>query len=248
MPRLPEASNIKGTYVEPFAGSAAVFFALQPRKAILSDANRELIQLYKGIKNYSQKVWGYYENFPQTKEAYYEIREAEDDNKNLAYRSARLLYLNRTCFKGMWRHNRNGKFNVGYGGQDRRWVVNKKALKAVAQSLKKATIKKADFEQVVDSCKEGDFIFLDPPYKPRKKEMNHTHYACGKFTFAQYKKLARSLKRANKRKVKWALTISSHPDIVKLFRGNKVIALRRGTGNRLGIRAKKTGEVFICNY
>lgn len=120
IPHLPLPESIKGRFVEPFVGGGAVFFALNPKRALLADINSELIDLYRGLRRYPVKVWEIFQAFPPTKKAYYEIRDSDVDGLDLASRAARTLYLNRTCFKGMWRHNSNGQFNVGYGGQDRR--------------------------------------------------------------------------------------------------------------------------------
>ena len=123
---FPKNVSTHGRYVEPFIGGGSVFLFLQPREAILSDLNQELIDLYKGIRNYPHKVWETFSSFPSGKEAYYQIRDTECAHKPMYYRAARTLYLNRTCFKGMWRHNPEGKFNVGYGGEERRWATEER--------------------------------------------------------------------------------------------------------------------------
>jgi len=248
IPFLPSKELIKGKFIEPFVGSGAIFFALNPRCALLSDINPELIDLYRGIRRYPLKVWEIYESFPKTKKAYYEIRAIKTDGRDLAFRAARTLYLNRTCFKGMWRHNSNGEFNVGYGGQDRRWVVNQAILKEVSNRLKHAILKCGDFEEVIDDSTEGDFIFVDPPYRPAKRELAHDHYVYGKFSYSEYQRLAKALKRASNRGVKWAMTISSHPDIINLFNGNNIIPIPKGTGEKPGILTNNSGEVLILNY
>ena len=129
------------------------------------------MDLYKGLKRYPLKVWELFKDFPVTKEGYYRVRDFQEKD-NLVYRAARTLYLNRTCFKGMWRENSNGQFNVGYGGQDRRWVVNQDTLLSVSEFLKRAKLINSDFEEVIESCIKEDFIFLDPPYKPGAKDSN----------------------------------------------------------------------------
>jgi DNA adenine methylase len=171
IPFLPPRQSIIGKFIEPFVGSGAVFFAINPKRALLADINPELIDLYRGIKYYPLKVWEIYNSFPTTKKAYYQIRDMNISEMSLAFRAARTLYLNRTCFKGMWRHNSDGRFNVGYGGQDRRWVINQETLKEVSNRLKHATLKCCDFEEVIDESKIGDFIFADPPYRPGEREL-----------------------------------------------------------------------------
>ena len=248
IPLLPSKDQIKGKFIEPFVGSGAVFFALNPKRALLADINPELIDLYHGIRHSPSKVWEIYKSFPKTKKAYYEIRAAKVSGKDLAFKAARTLYLNRTCFKGMWRHNLNGEFNVGYGGQDRRWVISLETLKEVSKRLRHVVLKCSDFEQIINGSKEGDFIFADPPYKPGERELLNSHYMYGKFSFFDYQRLAEALKKASGRNVKWMLTISSHPDILNLFYGYKIVPLSKGTGRKPGILSNNSGEVIIINY
>jgi DNA adenine methylase len=247
MPYLPNKDSIKGLFVEPFVGGGAVFFGISPHKALLADINPTLIDLYRGIRRHPLEVWKFFKRFPSTRKGYYKIRDSGEED-NLAYRAARTLYLNRTCFKGMWRENSSGQFNVGYGGQDRRWVVNQCLLLTVSMFLKRAKLRTSDFEETIDSCKEGDFLFLDPPYRPGAKELKHNHYVYSKFTFEDYRRLSNALKKVSKRKVKWAMTTSSHKDIVALFKGNRIIPFIKGTGKKPGELAKKSREVLICNY
>ena len=248
IPLLPTRENIKERYVEPFVGSGSVFFSLNPKKAILSDTNKELIELYRGIKNYPDKVWRVFVRFPTTKNSYYQTRDMEIGTRSGPYRAARILYLNRTCFKGMWRYNQNGEFNVGYGGQDRRWVINKQNLVEVSKRLKYTSLKIKDFEEIIDNCSKGDFIFLDPPYSAGRKDTIHYHYGTNQFKFEDHLRLAKTLKRASRRGVKWAMTISSHSDIKKLFTDFKFHPISMGIGERPGILSSNSGEILVKNY
>ncbi len=244
---LPAADTLRGYYVEPFVGSGAVFFMLSPKRAILSDINPDLIDLYRGIRQSSEEVWNRYCAFGSSKTEYHRVRDA-DRPELLVDRAARVLFLNRTCFKGMWRHNQEGKFNVGYGGQDRRWVISLDDLVAVAHALRSAELRCRDFEEVVEECRAGDFIFADPPYRPGGRELVNDHYVSGQFSFEDHRRLALALQNAKERGVQWALTISAHPDIVTLFGGNQVIKVPRGTGRRPGITVINSGEVLITSY
>lgn len=152
--------------VEPFVGGGSLFFSLKPRRALLSDINQELIDLYRGIRLRPATVWRIFRRFPSTKKGYYEVRRWRHADLDLPTRAARTLYLNRTCFKGMWRHNSNGEFNIGYGGQSRRWVLSKATLSEASKLLSRARLKCGDFEEVLDECGEGDFVFADPPISP----------------------------------------------------------------------------------
>lgn len=245
---IPPRTAIEGNFVEPFVGGGAIFFALNPRKAVLTDINSELIDLYKGIRLYPSEVWKTFCTFPSTKRGYYQVRGLNRESLDLVNSAARTLYLNRTCFKGMWRHNAQGQFNVGYGGQARRWCINEKSLETVAKRLKRARLKICDFETVIDQCDRTDFLFLDPPYRPGEREMSNQHYSHSDFCFADQIRLARTLRRASRRRVPWAMTTSSHKDIIALYRGCHIIPLSRGTGTMPGILTNVAKEVLICNY
>lgn len=246
-PYLPHRDSIKGRFVEPFVGSAAVFFALNPKSAILSDISNDLMNLYRGIKKDPLKVWKLFERFPSTKKGYYAVRSIEITEKDLAFKAARTLYLNRTCFKGMWRYNANGDFTVGYGGQDRRWVVDEESLVDVSRRLRHTTLKCSDFEEVIDSCNKDDFIFVDPPYSLGKRDLTWLHYTRNQFSYDDHIRLASTLKRASRHGVKWAMTTSSHPDIQRLFTDFNIHKLSIGTSSKVGILTTTIGEVLINN-
>lgn len=244
---LPLAQNLIGTYIEPFVGGGSVFFYLSPKIALLSDTNSELIDLYRGIRYSPSAVWEKYCAFGSNKKAYTVARDC-DQNSLLTDRAARTLFLNRTCFKGMWRHNKNGKFNVGYGGQQRRWVINEEALKKASALLRRASIQCKDFEDVIDSAGAGDFLFVDPPYRPGYKDLHNAHYLAKPFTFSDQGRLASSLNRAKKRGASWALTNSNHREIVRLYKKSYFREFLFGTGERPGILRSKTGEVLITSF
>lgn len=237
---LPDRDEIRRRYVEPFVGGGAVFFHVQPGRAILSDSNAELIDVYRGIRDNPIAVWNRYESFGSTKEEYDRIRTLDPSQLNLTDRAARLLYLNRTCFKGNWRHNARGEFNIGYGGQSRRWVITKDCLVAASHALRGAETLCSDFEPVIERCGKGDYLFLDPPYQPHERELVNDHYAWQHFTFADHERLADVLRRCVRHGAAWCMTTSAHPDIVALFQGlevRKISSGRRGLNN--------SGEVLI---
>ena len=246
---LPNTKDIKGTYIEPFVGGGSVFFHMNPDNALVSDLNSELITLYKGIKLYPHKVWETFESFPSGKAAYYDIRNKGTEGKHLYYKAARTLYLNRTCFKGMWRHNSNGDFNVGYGGEERRWVITHQNVVELSKIFRKAEILNSDFEDSILNASKNDFIFLDPPYKPGEKDLHELHYRNGKFLFDEQVRLAETLKRLPKSKrIRWAMTNSSHNDILSLYKEFHIKKIPFGTSDKPGIQTKNSSEVLITNY
>lgn len=242
---LPQKLQSTRKYVEPFVGGGSVFFHVNPEKAILSDINRELIDLYLGIRKKPEIVWELYCRYPANKAGYYKIRSLNCDDLHLLERAARTLYLNRTCFKGMWRHNNNGEFNVGYGGQERRWVIGMDDLHAVAQRLQHAVLLCCDFEETIASCREGDFLYLDPPYRPGEREQLHAHYMFGRFNFEDQKRLALCLQEAAERGVQWVMTNSSHPDVIALYDDYSMFRLNKGTGSSPGQITTDPEEMVI---
>jgi DNA adenine methylase len=246
---FPDKEQLEGRYIEPFVGGGAVFWYYQPSEAILADLNKELIDLYGGIKLYPRKVWRYFKSFPVGKRAYYKTRDTDYLSKSLPYRAARTLYLNRTCFKGMWRHDTTGKFNVGYGGEERRWVITQKSIEDLSQRLQFTKLLHRDFETVLDKVRSGDFIFLDPPYKPGEKEMYEAHYINGRFSLNDQKRLAKKLKElSNKKNIKWMMTNSSHRDIRKLYKDFAIRKIPKGTSSIIGVHAYNSNEILITNY
>jgi DNA adenine methylase len=246
---LPTKEEIAGNYVEPFVGGGSVFLYIKPTNALISDLNAELINLYRGIKLYPHKVWETFKSFPAGKKSYYLVRDTRSDKKSLYFKAARTLYLNRTCFKGMWRHNPQGNFNVGYGGEERRWVVTHESIIELSKIFRKAEITNKDFEIVIKSASKNDFIFLDPPYKPGGKDLNEIHYSHRRFLFSEQIRLSKALKSLPKSKnIRWAMTNSSHEEILKLYDGFNIKKIPLGTGDRPGILTKNSNEVLITNY
>ncbi|MGI9102521.1 MAG: DNA adenine methylase [Terriglobales bacterium] len=245
---LPKPDEILGRFIEPFVGGGAIYFFMHPKRALLGDINAELISLYVAIKRNPSSIWRIYRRFPNTKKAYKTTRDCDVERLTGAQQAARLLYLNRTCFKGMWRHNQDGKFNIGYGGQSRRWAIERKHLLHISKLLQTARIVCADFEKLIAQAETTDFLFLDPPYRPGQKEQLHDHYAGRQFTFADHERLASCLRDADDRGVPWVLTISNHPDILRLYRGFRKLRVPKGTGPSIGSLTKESGEVLITNF
>jgi DNA adenine methylase len=238
---LPTPAEIEGQYVEPFVGGAAVFLDMRPTRATIADSNPELVELYIGIRDDPSGVWDHYSGFGDSKEHYHEVRALNTSSLTSCQRAARLLYLNRTCFKGNWRHNAKGQFNIGYGGQSRRWVITESYLRDVARALDRAEIQCSDFEPVVDSCGPGDFLFLDPPYRRGERELIHQHYAFKDFSYDDQIRLAASLRDASRRGVRWVLTNSNHRDVIKLYGSLTKRHVRTGRDGA------KSGEVVITS-
>lgn len=247
MQYLPESRSISGRYFEPFVGSGSVFFSVAPKAAILSDLNPDLVELFVGIQKHPKEVWGIYQTFGNSKRDFEKVRKDRSMNR-IQDRAARILYLNRTCFKGMWRTNKQGQFNVGYGGQDRRWAITEQNLIDVSNALKSAKIYCSDFENTITLAKPGDFIFLDPPYKPGEKHQTNDHYIGRDFVFDEQIRLASTLKWATRKGISWAMTNTSHRSVIRLYSGCYKVKFPNGTGHLPGLLVARPGEVLISNY
>lgn len=246
---LQPPNSIPRRYIDPFVGGGGVFLSLDFNKALLSDINRELMDLYRAIKQDPVRVWSIFESYPSTKHDYYTIRnDTKVSQLDLIARAARTLYLNRTCFRGWWRYNAQGQFNVGYGGQGRRWAITKDDLITVSRKLANVTLQDGDFENIINSSQSGDFVFSDPPYQPGERGMSHEHYVYGRFGYDSHRRLAETLRSASARGVRWAVTTSSHPDIVSLFPDTNIIELPKDPFKRLRDDLEGSGEVLIRNY
>jgi DNA adenine methylase len=246
-PFLPLREEIKGRYVDPFVGGASIFFYIRPQRALLSDVNPDLIDLYVTLRDHPSETWNNYCQMPDGRGGYYYVRGLDPSALDPQSRAARLLYLNRTCFKGMWRHNKRGQFNIGYGGESRRWVVNELELLEVSRLLNSADIECADFEEIINKTHTSDFLFVDPPYRPGDKEMRNAHYVGQEFESSDQSRLAFALGRASDRGVPWVMTNSAHPEILGLYEGNSAAVMSIGTGSHPGLLSRSGREVVIFN-
>ena len=203
-------------YIEPFLGGAAVFFALSPEDAYLSDANAELVNTYNRIKNdwlQIEKSLARYQK-KHDSEFYYRMR-AKNPTDPIA-RAARFLYLNRTCFNGIYRVNKGGDFNVPIGTKD---TVSFEAgyLEKVAHSLKNARIRTRDFAIAIRKASEGDFIFVDPPYTVTHNNNGFVKYNAQLFSWPDQRRLATELKAAAKRGALVMMSNADHESVKALY-------------------------------
>lgn len=192
---IPKVYN---NYIEPFLGGGAVFFHTEPRYSLLSDVNKDLIDLYIVMRDYPLELAKRMveHNNRHSKDHYYKMRSLETNS--MLERAARFLYLNRTCYNGMYRVNRNGKFNVPIGtkticDQD---VYN---FTKYSELLKQAEFNICDFEDSISRANEGDFIFADPPYVASSKQDSFINYNDKLFSWIDQKRLLESLCDANSR-------------------------------------------------
>jgi DNA adenine methylase len=217
-----------GKYFEPFLGSGAVFFSLNPPASILGDLNEDLISLYQGIKDDWAKV-GQLLNEHQRKhgtEHYYRTRSTRA--RSAAGRAARILYLNRTCFNGIYRVNLKGIFNVPKGTRNT-VVLKSDDFAGVARLLRRAELRVSDFEPLIDEAKENDFVFADSPYTIQHNLNAFIKYNEKLFSWSDQIRLAKCLLRAKSRGVKIVATNANHQSIRELYEaeGFELLTLSR---------------------
>lgn len=163
--RVPIGFN---RYVEPFAGSACLFFSLNPEQALLSDVNAELMDVYRAVRDYPEEIASELSSMPVSREHFYGLRAQTASDLRPQDRAVRFIYLNRFCFNGLYRTNMKGEFNVPFGAPKTPNVPTSVQLQECSKRLKKATLLSGDFEStVVPMLSKGDFVYLDPPYSNR---------------------------------------------------------------------------------
>lgn len=206
-------------YFEPFLGSGAVFFHLQPKDAILNDTNKDLIDSYKAVTNRWKKVYFLLSEHQKNhcKSYYYCIRST--NYYSLEERAAKMIYLNRTCFNGIYRVNKKGVFNVPIGSRTK-VLLDTDDFQETSKLLKKAELLNNDFEKVIDLASCHDFIFVDPPYTVRHNNNGFVKYNEVLFSWEDQERLAKCLINARKRGVKVLMTNAAHPSIYQLYKPN----------------------------
>jgi len=245
-------------YYEPFAGGAAVFFALVARgkfeRARLTDMNADLIRVYSALRDDAEAVMAELEKLVElghSEEVYYKVR-AKRPTKDAA-RAARLIYLNRTGYNGLYRVNRSGEFNVPFGRYKKPRILDPSRLRAAAEALQGVELAVEDFESSCKKAKKGDFVYFDPPYVPVSKTSSFAAYHSVAFTLAEHQRLAKTFARLSKQGVSTLLSNSDTPETRELFqafdtrtvhatRSINSNATRRGTVPELLVHSALPGK------
>ena len=215
---LPKVPFSYGRYIEPFLGGGAMFFALQPENAIIADSNPELINMYRQVSDHVDDVIQYLEQYENTKERFYAVRSQKWEALPAAAAAARTIFLNKTCFNGLYRVNKKGDFNVPYGKYANPRICDRDALYSASAVLKKAEILCSDYFLVLEHyAKEGDFIFLDPPYLPVSEYSDFKRYTKEQFYEEDHVELAKIIMRLHERGCHVILTNSNHPLVHELY-------------------------------
>jgi len=250
-----EAAGAFANYHEPFVGGGALFFelsrreALKERKAYLSDNNMGLITAYSGVKKDATAVIALLqEHKARHCEAYFYQVRAEVPADPIE-RAARIIYLNKTCYNGLYRENSKGLFNTPFGRYKNPLICDEDNLRAVAKALQDAHIEQRPFDAVLDHAGKGDFVYFDPPYHPVSKTASFTSYDKGGFGEDQQRRLAEVFAELDRRGVKVLLSNSMTPFVEELYRAftlREVFATR--SVNSKADRRGKVSEALVANF
>lgn len=216
-------------YHEPFLGSAALFFLLQPKNAFLADTIPDLITSYRAVRDHPSQVLQRLSRIPLSSAAYYRIRRS---TSNESVRIAtRFIYLNKTCWNGVYRVNSSGIFNVPYGSPQTKPLVDPKNLHACSRLLRSRGVKLrvADFASVLDRAESGDLVYLDPPYVAAHSNNGFRDYNETLFSWADQERLAQTAATLLARRVHVIVTNADHPSIRSLYPDFRGHAIRRSS-------------------
>lgn len=242
---MSKAPSSYSSYIEPFIGGGAVFFALRPHSSVIADSNPELINLYKCLADNVEKVIEHLCQFENTEDAFYETRALHFADLEKEYAAARTIYLNRTCFNGLFRVNKWGHFNVPYGHYKNPHICQPEVLRAASVALQGIEILCGDYKDVLaKTAQSGDFVFLDPPYLPVSKHADFKRYTKEQFYEDDHRELAEEVARLQNLGCHVVLTNSNHPLVHELYEpyGIEVVNTRRNISSKAKTR---TGEDVI---
>ena len=216
---LPKVPTSYGRYIEPFIGGGAMFFALNPNDAVIADSNPELINMYKQVADNVDAVISYLQKYENTQEMFYRVRALEWEELPEAEAAARTIYLNKTCFNGLYRVNKKGQFNVPFGKYKAPKFCDVEALYTASEALQKSNIVCGDYLSVLkEFARPGDFIFLDPPYLPISEYADFKRYTKEQFYEEDHVELAKEVFRLQELGCYVILTNSNHPLVHELYK------------------------------
>lgn len=255
-PYFPEKYN---NYFEPFLGGGAVFFYLKPKRAFLNDINKTLVQAYKVLRDAPEDLISHLRSLQKSfyrlteeeqRKMYTDIRRQYNDASLRNTRKvALLIFLNKTCFNGVYRENRSGKFNVPFGKNKKPRILDEDNLLRVSSALKGVVITDGSFKDCLSRAKKGDFIYFDPPYYPVSKTSSFTSYAEHGFAEKEQFKLKKLFDQLDKRGCLLMLSNSYTPFVRDLYEGYRFVEIN--ANRALNCKADGRGKIkeyLIMNY
>lgn len=246
------------TYYEPFIGAGAVLLALKPHNAVINDSNWEIINVYKTIRDHVEELLELLEEHSvnHTPEYYYQIRKIDRetnylDNHSIIEMAARTIYLNKTCFNGLFRVNSKGFFNTPIGHYKNPNIVNSENIMKLHQYLNEENIQllTGDYESALDGIGEKDFVYFDPPYDPLSKTSSFTSYTKENFDIEEQKRLKKVCDRLTRNNIRFMLSNSDTEMLRELYCEYKIIAIpSKRMINAKGNGRNSIDELLITNY
>lgn len=244
------------SYCEPFVGGGAVLFALQPQEAVINDINSGLIFTYAVIKDNVEELIGLLETYPNDEKFFYELRNIDRvPEKYVALsdieKAARMIFLNKTCFNGLYRVNSRGEYNSPFGRYKNPNIVNAEVLRAVSEYFNRAaiTFSSTDFSDVLERVHKNTFVYLDPPYDPVSDTASFTGYSKNGFDREQQIRLRECCDRLDERGVRFMLSNSATDFIREQYsRYHITIVQARRAINSVGSKRGNVDEVIVTNY
>lgn len=227
---LPKIPRKYGKFIEPFFGGGALFFAARPSQAVIADSNPELINLYRVVASDVEGIIKALKTYKNTEEYFYDVRSQDPSKLSPVQAASRTVYLNKTCFNGLYRVNKKGQFNTPFGRYKNPRFLDEENLRAASALLRQTTIVLGDYKTVLrDYAAPGDFIFLDPPYLPVSVYADFKRYTKEQFLEEDHLELAEEVKRLHELGCHVILTNSNHPLVADLYGkyGMEVISTKR---------------------
>ncbi|MCG6187236.1 DNA adenine methylase [Maribellus maritimus] len=242
-------------YYEPFIGGGALLFHLQPSKAVINDCNTELITVYEVIRDNVEELIEDLKKHKNEESYFYKIRAIDrtDEYKDLSKikKASRVIFLNKTCYNGLYRVNSSGEFNSPFGKYKNPKIVNEITLRAVSKYLNSNDINifNQDFEEVLINIKEGSFVYFDPPYDPISKSSNFTGYSHNGFNEEEQIRLRNLCDKINHQGISFLLSNSATPFILELYKDYDITFVKANRSiNSVANRRGEIDEVLIRNY
>lgn len=237
------------TYIEPFVGGGALFFELQPTRAILADSNPELINCYTIVRDKVEELITILSTYPYSQEFYYQLRQEYPEDAVL--RAARMIYLNRTCYNGLYRVNKKGQFNVPFGRYKKPVICDKEKLRAASYVLQRAELIYADYQETLRTyAQPGSFIYIDPPYHPVSQYSDFKRYTSEFFYAKDQQMLASTVKDLSQKGCSTLVSNSYCDFILDLYQGCELIEVsaRRNINKDPDKRAKIKEVLIVCGH
>jgi len=249
---LSNSPDTYNTFIEPFVGGGALLLNLMPERAIISDINSQLINAYRIIsKNFEELLMSLQQHWNE-EEYFYTVRAQDTSTMTEIERASRFIFLNKTCFNGLYRENSKGKFNVPFGRYNNPNIEDRDNLQAIASYLNNANVQIfcQDFKTTADMAKAGDFVYFDPPYYPTSQTASFTKYVKGDFTAKDQEELADTFRQLAKRDCYVMLSNSNVPFIKELYKDFNVVEVE--ASRFINCKADKRGkgfyEVLVKSY